>query len=200
MIPKRLIRVVPEDTSPEVELWWAEAKALHRGWDHVTLRDPLSPKKFPLTSSLWPTCESGAQLADLIRTEELYSRGGVYIDSDVEVYRSFEPLLAVRGFAAWEDERHIPNAVMGFEPGHPALAAVLRLARERHRKGTWEAGVGVTTEVFKGRNDMLVLPPGGFYPYHYSEKDCYGQPHLRAALRALNPWAFCAHHWRHSWA
>lgn len=200
MIPKRLVRTVPEETSPEQEAFWAQAVALHPDWEHVTLRDPVNRGEFPHTRDLWDSCESGAQLADLIRAEDLYFAGGVYIDSDVEVYRSFEPLLRVPGFAAWEDERHIPNAVMGFIPRHPAMVKVLRLAIERHADGTWAAGVGVTTEVFKGRSDMLLLGPDAFYPYHYSFKDAYQTSQARARVKAANPWAFCAHHWSHSWA
>jgi hypothetical protein len=199
MIPSRLVRTVPRETSDEVEAYWAHATALHPTWQHVTLRDPVDPAGFPHTRHLWGTCESGAQLADLIRAEYLYWHGGVYLDSDVEVYRSFQPLMVNEGFAAWEDERHIPNAVMGFEKGHPALSEVIKLAVERHFDGTWAAGVGVTTEVFTGRDDMLLLPPDSFYPYHYSFKDAYQTTQARERVKAAHPWAFCAHHWRHSW-
>ena len=50
------------------------------------------------------------------------------------------------------------------------------------------------------RDDMLVLPPGAFYPYHYRDKTFYLSGDMRAALQRDNPWAFCAHHWKHSWA
>jgi mannosyltransferase OCH1-like enzyme len=191
---------VPEQTSREAENFWDRACDIHKGWAHVTRRDPLPAKLFPNTSGLWPTCESGAQLADLIRAEELYWAGGVYIDSDVEVWKSFEPLLSTKGFVAYEDRDHIPNAVMGFERRHPAIYRVMELAAQRHNQGTWAAGVGVTTEVFKDRTDMLILPPGAFYPYHYRDKAFYYSRDMRAHLRIASPWAFCAHHWTHSWA
>lgn len=196
MIQRRLIRVVPAKVSAESEDWWRAAIALHPDWEHITLRDPIDPSGFPRTSQYWDECESGAQLADLVRAEELYWRGGCYIDSDVEVYRPFDPLLRNLGFAAWEDDQHIPNAVMGFTPHHPALDRVLELAVDRRTQGTWHAGVGVTTEVFKDRLDMLLLPPGSFYPVHYRIKNAvdHGQ------VQELNPWAFCNHRWRHSWA
>jgi len=198
MIPKRLIRVVPQHTTVEVENWWDHACDIHKGWAHVTLRDPLDPKRFPNTSHLWRTCESGAQLADLVRTEELYWSGGVYVDSDVEVYKSFEPLRGTGGFAAWEDSDHIPNAVMGFPAKHPAVYRVLELAAQRHNQGTWAAGVGVTTEVFRNRDDMLLLPPGSFYPTHY--RDPWRNTLSTDELKAQRPWAFCRHWWAHSWA
>lgn len=198
MIPRRLIRTVPAETSTKVEQWWQQACDLHPDWEHVTLRDPIDRDQFPITSGYWDTCESGAQLADLVRAEELFWRGGVYIDSDFECFTPFDPLLPLAGFAAWEDPERIPNAVMGFEPDHPALQEVLQLAIQRHHDGTWAAGVGVTTEVFQGRTDMLTLPPGAFFPYHWKNKDRADK--TRTFLQLTNPWAFGAHHWAHSWA
>jgi hypothetical protein len=195
MIPKRLIRTVPEHTTDEVEQFWSDACALHPDWEHVTLRDPVNRDNFPLTRHLWDTCESGAQLADLIRAEELYWRGGVYIDSDVEVYRSFEPLLHLQGFAGWDCIDYIPNAIMGFEPLHEASYLTLALACDRHVLGTWQAGVGVTTEVFRGRNDMALFPPGSFYPVFWRDRDATDW----STVRAENPWAYCCHRAHHSW-
>jgi hypothetical protein len=196
VIPRRLIRVVPEKTTDEVEEWWLGALKLHPGWGHVTRRDPIDPSRFPLTSPHWDKACSGAQLADLVRAEELYQRGGIYLDSDIEVYRSFEPLMNVAGFAGWEDEQHIPNFVMGFQPRHPAIEAVVHGAIEHMSEGTWAGSVGVTTAVFKDRTDMLLLPPQSFAPYHYRIKKFVDTDQVRRD----NPWAFCAHHWRHSWA
>jgi hypothetical protein len=136
-------------------------------------------------------------LADLIRVEDLFWRGGIYIDSDMVVWRPFTPFLGVDGFAAWEDRDHIPNAVLGFAPGHPALTKVIELAIQRHSQGTWEAGVGVTTEVFRGRDDMLLLPPGSFYAVHW--RDAHSNPVDVDAVHAGNPWAYGLHMYAASW-
>jgi mannosyltransferase OCH1-like enzyme len=135
-------------------------------------------------------------MAGLLRLELLYSLGGIWVDSDVEPYRSLEPLLGVRGFAAWEDERVVPDAVLGAEAGHPAIEECLSLALAAVAagKGAWESGPGVTTAVLPGRDDWLLLPPGAFYPYHYTERCRRGEDH-----RASQPWAFTAHHWAASW-
>lgn len=192
--------MVPENTSVEADNFWAGARRHHPRWDHVELRDPIDPKIFPLTSHRWADCESGAQLADLVRAEELFQRGGVYIDSDVEVLRPFDSLVGVEGFAAYEDSQHIPNAVMGFMPGHLALGHYIDLALQRLDKGTWASGVGTITDVFKDRTDILLLPPGIFYPWHYSDRDLGDRLGARKAILAMNPWAITAHYWRHSWA
>jgi glycosyl transferase-like sugar-binding protein len=195
VIPQRLIRVVPEKTTDEVELWWKQACALHPMWNHVTYRDPISPRLFPLTRDLWGTCKSGAQLADLVRAEELYHRGGVYIDSDVEVFKSFAPLTLQHAFAGYEEPGSVPNAILGFRPHHPALLHVLRLARERHAIGTYDSGAKVTCEVLPTYDDVLLLPPGAFYPVYWKHKDVADW----SRVQEENPWAYCCHHAAHSW-
>ncbi len=195
-IPRILHRTVPADTTDEVEGWWTAAAELLPGWALVTHRDPLDPADWPETGDLWPRCTSGAQRAGLIRLEALHRWGGVYVDSDVELYRDLEPLLELPAFAAWEDRKVVPDAVLGAEPGHPAFAVMLERARAEILKGSgaWASGPGVTTAVLPGRPDVLVLPPGTFYPYHYTEKDRRDEDH-----RTAQPWAFGAHHWAHSW-
>ena len=197
MIPRRLVRTVPAITDEHTEALWDIACGLHPDWEHVTLRDPVDREQFPLGSPDWDTCETGAQLADLIRAEELLHRGGVYLDSDVLVLRRFDALCGLDGFAAWEDEQHIPNAVLGFAPGHPALAEVLALAVARHSRGTWAAGVGVCTEVFTGRDDMALLPPGSFYPVPW-QRAHRGNVNW-AQVAADNPWAYAIHQYAGSW-
>lgn len=195
-IPRILHRTVPAETSPQVEAWWEHWRQLHPGWDLKTWRDPLSPAEWPHTSDLWEKCQNGAQLAGLIRLEALWTYGGVYVDSDVEPYRSLEPLLNLPGFAAWEDYKVIPDAVLGAEPGHPAVMVMMLKARHTvsHGGDAWNSGPGVTTSTLPNRPDWLVLPPGTFYPYHYNERHRRGDDHM-----TQQPWSFGAHHWAGSW-
>lgn len=197
MIPHRLVRTVPAVTSEHTEQLWDIATALHPDWEHVTLRDPVDRNAFPITSPHWDSTATGAQLADLIRAEDLLHNGGVYIDSDVLVLQPFDTLCGLTGFAAWEDDQYIPNAVMGFAPGHPALARVLELAVERQGEGTWAAGVGVTSEVFRGRDDITLLPPGAFYPVHW--RQAHRGPVDWAEVARTNPWAYAIHQYEASW-
>jgi mannosyltransferase OCH1-like enzyme len=130
----------------------------------------------------------------MIRLEALLRFGGVYVDQDVEPLRPMDPLLHLPAFAAWEDERCVPNAVMGASPEHPAIRACLDEMLRRIPGDTWKAGPGVLTDILPGRDDVLLLPPGSFYPYHYKEKERAGED-----FRKSQPWAFVAHHWWGSW-
>lgn len=196
LIPRRLVRTVPVESTVEAEHLWATACALHPDWEHITWRDPIDPAAFPITSPYWQDCETGAQLADLIRAEDLLHNGGWYLDSDVQMLKPLDELCALNAVAAWEDRDHIPNAVLGFTPGHPALQHVLDLAITRRDRGTWAAGVGVTTEVFRNA-DMVLLPPGSFYAVHW--RTAHHNPIDWDQVAKDNPWAYAIHRYRASW-
>lgn len=195
-IPPLLHRTVPATTSAEVEEWWDRFVELHPTWETRTWREPLDPADFPLTSPMWDRCANGAQKAGLIRLELLVTYGGIYVDSDVEPFRPWDQLLAVEAFCGWEDEKVIPDAVLGARPGHPAFVEALNQALSIIADGgdAWHSGPGVTTALLPNRDDVLVLPPGSFFPYHYLEL------HKRGSVGPTKtPWAFGAHHWHGSW-
>ena len=179
-----------------MEEWWTEAQVLHAGWVCRTYREPIDPADWPLTGDLFDRCQNGAQKAGLIRLEALYRDGGIYLDSDVKVFRSLDPLRMCDGFAGWEDETTVPDAVLGFRAGHPAVEAMLAKARACIEGGgdAWHSGPGVTTETLPNRPDVLVLPPGALYPFHYLEKHRGGEVNAKPP-----PWAFVAHQWHGSW-
>lgn len=170
------------------------ACALHPGWEHVTWRDPIDPALFPVTSPSWAECRSGAQMAGLVRLEDIATRGGFYLDSDFEVFRSLEPLTALSFVAGWEDRNTVPDFFFGAEAGHRVFELLLGGAVAAVGLGAWESGPGVFTRVLPGCGDVLLLPPQAFAPYHYSERGRRGEGW------GDDPWCFGAHHWAFSWA
>ena len=194
-IPRILHRVVPERTPATAEAWWEAWGRLHPTWRLLTHRDPLDPADWPLTAPHWRNVKAGAQLADLIRLEALLRFGGVYVDMDMQPFRSLDPLLSAQVFAAWEDERCIPNAVLGARPDHPLIAEALKRAIVAGRRSVWAGGPGVTTKLFAGHPDVLLLPPAAFYRVHYRDPD------RDTAMLELPPapWEFARHHYWGSW-
>lgn len=86
--------------------------------------------RFPMGKSKWVdeafTAKKFAFAADYIRLYALYHFGGIYLDSDVEVVKSFDELLSLPYFVGMEDTSFaIEASTMGFMKGHPLLKELL---------------------------------------------------------------------------
>lgn len=72
-----------------------------------------------------------AFMADYIRLYALYTEGGIYLDSDVEVYKSFDEFLQYSFFTGTDVRTPdrtsfgVEAAIMGAEKGHPYLKECL---------------------------------------------------------------------------
>lgn len=77
-------------------------------------------KRFDINSTLWTRqafeTKKYAFAADYIRLFALYNYGGIYLDSDVLVYKSFNPLLSLPYFIGHDQIRGFEAAVIGCEP------------------------------------------------------------------------------------
>jgi mannosyltransferase OCH1-like enzyme len=70
-----------------------------------------------------------AFVSDYVRLWALFNYGGIYLDTDVEVFKSLEPFLINSAFTGFEkcyngDTQPI-TAVMGAKRGHPWIRALL---------------------------------------------------------------------------
>ena len=64
-------------------------------------------------------------VADPIRLDVLYEYGGIYLDTDVEVYKSFNDLLDNKFFIGAEQPHYFGNATIGSEKGNELLKEIL---------------------------------------------------------------------------
>lgn len=67
-----------------------------------------------------------AYCADVARFWILYHEGGIYMDTDVEVYRPLDEFLD-KAFIGFEDERYLSTAVIGCERENPVIETILGL-------------------------------------------------------------------------
>lgn len=78
-------------------------------------------KRFDITSTKWTQqafqSRKYAFAADYIRLYALYNYGGIYLDSDVYVYKSFNPLLHLPYFIGCDQIRAFEAAVIGCNKG-----------------------------------------------------------------------------------
>jgi hypothetical protein len=152
-----------------------------------------------------------ATVADIARLIAVYQQGGIYLDTDFQVYRPLDGLLAHRCFFAFQYEQHptdwVGNGVFGAVPGHPFIARAMetavqirgnplgldrptkygpklitRLLREEGLRDYSADGVTL--------RDMFICPKTMFFPFAYGDEfsdDC------------LTADTLAAHFWERSW-
>lgn len=176
------------------EAFWDRFKELHPGWRFVTWQS-VEGLDWMRCRETFDAQTTHAGRSDVLRYEVVAQFGGIYVDTDVEPLRSFEPLLD-EPFAGWEDRNMICPTVIGAPAGHPATEALVRYLPdwERMHRGkppNKATGPYFLTAQWRHRKDVRLLPPSAFYPVHWSDKASLGGPYP--------PESFAVHHWNASW-
>lgn len=111
---------------PEKVIFWLGHEPEGPQWEPVRSH-PLVSLKFvdPPTTICGRPINHTAHRADLIRIRALQEYGGIYLDADVLVAKSFDPLLVNRCVLGKQGRNCICNAVMMSEPNHPFFDAWL---------------------------------------------------------------------------
>lgn len=105
--------------------------------------------------------------SDFVRMYAVYTYGGIYIDTDIEMLKSFDPFLKHRMFIGregnefwtWGGKRfastysYLTSHCFGAEPGHPYLKACLDFYSKRHFIRTDNKDYPEDL-----RYDMIILP------------------------------------------
>ncbi len=202
MIPKTFHRVwlqqSDDDVIPErYEYNWRRLKQLHPDWQFVTWEHEFDLFTFMRCRDVYDRQTTHAGRSDIARYEIMAAYGGVYLDTDVEPLKSFDPLItAGTPFAGWEDKRMICPTVLGGPPNHPAFTDLLdRLpgwaARYRGRPPNQQTGPHLLTACWATRPDVRLFPPVTLYPVHWAERAKLGGPYPKES--------YCVHHWDQSW-
>lgn len=126
-----------------------------------------------------------AFVSDVARIYALYTEGGIYMDTDVEVVRNLDSLLNHSGFLGFEGSQWIATNMVGFEEKHELLEQFLDSYNHRgflKPDGTLDQTTNVE-ELTKllvekyhlrldGRQqslqgDIMIYPTDYFSPYDY---------------------------------
>ncbi|XP_072962107.1 uncharacterized protein At4g19900-like [Typha angustifolia] len=120
----------------------------------------------------------GQNLSNLIRLVLLYKYGGVYIDADVIIMRSFHGLRNAIGaqtaVAATGNWSRLNNAVMVFDEKHPLLREFIEEFATTFDGNKWGHNgpylVSRVVERVESRQgfEFSILPPVAFYPVDWS--------------------------------
>ena len=201
LIPKVLHRVwIKQDDDDEIpprfEAFWDRFQELHPDWIFRTWYE-LDDLEFHGTRPLYDQATTDAGRADVVRFVLMYQFGGVYVDTDYEPLRAFDPLLAdASPFAGYEKDGLLCPTVLGGPPEHPAYRAVLDLlprwaVKFPPSKPNLQTGPRPLTHAWRWRSDVRRLARETFYPVGWWERDRLGGPYP--------PESFGVHHWEQSW-
>jgi mannosyltransferase OCH1-like enzyme len=141
-----------------------------------------------------------AFVADYMRCAALYTHGGIYLDTDIEVLRPFDPLLDQQMFLGYEAPGLVGTAIIGAVPGHPLLKRIMDRLDDEARSGRISYRPGpelITEELANFGPDLVTLyPEEYFYPYN---------PHTSVPKRKkplisnMTENTYCVHQWEGSW-
>jgi hypothetical protein len=170
-------------------------------WNESNSPMHLSYMQVALRSKCW------ANLSNYVRLHAVYQEGGIYLDTDVEIVKKFDPLLELNCFFGFEsnpasERLLINNAVFGAEPRHPFIGeckSYLLANFPGSEPANYSAPELITYLLsHKGLNQygsqkidgVDLLGREYFYPHGW--KETFSQ-------KAVTPNTFAIHHWGKSW-
>ena len=138
MIPKRIIYCwfgkgeKPETVKNFINSW----KKYMPDWEYLEINENNFDYNSCEYSKKAYENKKWAYVSDVARVWALYNYGGVYLDTDIEVYQSFEKLLDNKFFVGVEQPHYFGNATMGAEPKNP----IVKLMLDKYETGEekWE--------------------------------------------------------------
>jgi mannosyltransferase OCH1-like enzyme len=146
-----------------------------------------------------------SKLSNHIRLHALYTEGGIYLDTDIEVLKNFAPLLRHKCFLGFqqaeEDVDWVNSAVLGAQSGHEFLKRGMELTQKLFAEtGEFYRSPTVMTMLLRemglreyGRQEIkevTVYPKEYFYPYPW-----YGE----FSPDCITADTYCVHYWEASW-
>ncbi|MEN9907176.1 MAG: hypothetical protein RLZZ540_317 [Bacteroidota bacterium] len=152
-----------------------------------------------------------AFVADYIRLKVIYEHGGIYLDTDMMVLKSFDSLLINQCFFGAEDFEYINAGIIGSKKGHDFIGKCLlrydSLLVDQDINWYEITVPKIITTVFRNINnfhlffekeikndDIVVYPPSYFYPILYNEKE-----KIRHYKKHISLNSFTVHFWGGSW-
>lgn len=127
MIPKRIIYCWfgEKDKPDAVKKCIATWKEKMPNWEYLEINET----NFDINSNQY--CKDAYDnkmwgfVADPIRLWALYNYGGIYLDTDIEVYKPFDDLLNDKLFMGFEQPHYLSTATIGAEKGNPIIKEML---------------------------------------------------------------------------
>lgn len=174
-------------------------------------------KYFPLENSIWVKeafeAKKYAFAADYIRFYSLYHYGGIYLDSDVEVLKSFNDLLHLPYFMGAEKAGTIEAAILGALPGLDWTKACMDYYENKHfilSDGLYDIRklpeiMGEVLEMIKPIYKLNIEETQHLEKFDFDKRiivlpDDYFSPKIFDSREVLiTPSTYAIHHYQNSW-
>lgn len=152
-----------------------------------------------------------AFVADFIRLKVLYENGGIYLDTDMMVLKSFNSLLSTLCFFGAEDEDYLNCAIIGAQKNN----AFIKQCISRYELISINNGIDwrqitiprIVTDIYRKKYnyvlpfnkknvhyDLVIYPINYFYPLPYKDKQ-----DIKNYKNYLVIESFAVHLWNESW-
>ncbi len=144
-----------------------------------------------------------AFVTDYARLYILFNEGGIYMDTDVEVLKSFDKFLPLPAFSGFEGDKYVPTGIMASEKAGVWVKEQLEYYNGRHfilPDGTYD--MTTNTQIISG-----IMQSNGFQLKNGYQiyKDCmhmfsydYFSP-LQYGKIIITENTHCIHHFASSW-
>lgn len=146
-----------------------------------------------------------AFVTDYVRLYALYTEGGVYMDTDVEVLKSYNDLLGLPAFTGYEGSKHMPpvTGTMASEAGGVWVKEQLDVYKGIHfvkEDGSWDLTPN-TNRISDVMRSNGFIPDGNYQVYkdlHVFPVE-YFCPRQTTGEFLLTENTYCDHHFMGSW-
>ncbi|NOU97344.1 glycosyl transferase [Paenibacillus sp. LMG 31456] len=146
-----------------------------------------------------------AFVSDYVRVYALYNFGGIYLDTDVEVFKPFDDLLHHDSFWGFEQENYIATSTIGAAKGNKLIEIFLDSYEQKvfiKEDGTHDVltNVAIITKILEGIGVKAngeyqeIEGIGAFYPQTYFSP--YDYINCR---KFITPNTYTMHHFYKSW-
>ncbi len=198
-------------SSPPQRYWTIikQLKRLHKNCI-IKLWTDAEAKKYTMTNRhAFNAATNYGEKSDIFRYEILYNEGGVYIDGDFEILKSFDDLFYACTFFAgigYDENLHIYNGLIGCNAKHPIIKLcidtlgtqgpkndvnyIMQRTGPHHFTRCILKGIGSSPGV------SLLLPCPFFYPWPNYDRYNKKPSNIR---RWIKPYSFATHLWACSW-
>ena len=146
-----------------------------------------------------------AFVSDFVRVNALYNYGGIYLDTDVEVFKSFDDLLDNDSFWGFEEKNYIATSTIGCKKGNKLIKEFLSKYDDKkfifeNGQENLETNVSIVSEIISSlgveMNNKYQKIEGlaTFYPQEYFSPYDYINCYSKATSNT-----YAIHHFYKSW-